>query len=72
MTPDEFATHVVKQSRGTWLNGTFDVEGVGPIGIKAFNNYIQRMQWSGLVDGGDFNTQRAMKNWILSRLEAKR
>lgn len=69
MKPEEFAAHVVKQSRGAWCNGTFDVHGVGRVGIKAFNNYVQRMEWRGVVDGGDFSTQRAMKNWILAHLE---
>lgn len=72
MNINEFAAMVVKNCTGPWTNGTFDVEGIGPVGIKASGKWIQRMEWCGVRDGGEFRTQKAMRQWIIESLERYR
>ena len=62
-TPEEFATAVVKEAKKGWVNGTFEVDG-SPVGIKAHGLWIQRIFAFTVSDGGEFKTQKAMREYI--------
>lgn len=66
-TPEEFAADVAKASRGAWVNGTFDVNGQA-VAIKAYGKWVQRINCNCLTDGGEFATQKAMREFIVSHI----
>jgi hypothetical protein len=68
----QFAAHVTEQSRGQWFNGTVQVDGIGPVGIKAYNNWVQVMRWNGIQDGSpEFKSAKAFKAWIVDTLGSR-
>lgn len=66
-TPEEFATDVVKNARGAWVNGTFDVNGQA-VGIKAYGKWVQRINCNCLTDSGEFRTQKDMREFIVAHV----
>lgn len=66
-TPELFAADVVKAARGAWVNGTYTVAS-RPVGIKAYGKWVQRIQCNGMIDSGQFRTQRDMAAFIVSHI----
>lgn len=66
-TPEEFAKDVAKSARGAWVNGTYIVDGQ-EVNIKAFDTWVQRINCNCLTDGGSFDTQKAMRQFIVDHV----
>ena len=65
--PEEFARDVAAQCKGNWINGTWNVNGQ-QVGIKAYGKYVQRINVNCITDGGEFKTQKAMREFIVSMI----
>lgn len=63
----DFAKDVVRNARGAWINGHFDVNGQ-TVAIKAYGLYVQRINVNCLTDGGEFRTQKAMREFIVNMI----
>lgn len=65
--PEEFAKDVVKHTKDGWVNGQFTV-GTTVVAIKAYGLWVQRMNVHCLTDGGEFRTQKAMREFIVEHM----
>ena len=63
----DFAADVVRNAKAGWVNGQFDVNG-SVVGIKAHGKWVQRMNVHCLTDGGEFRTQKAMREFIIDMI----